>query len=126
MRQQTTGSESPNGNSHMQSTEQRQEVGTMKRSRTRGQSIAEYAMLFAIVLGAIVVAQQYVKNRLAATIEAHTNRFVNVADDGTAIAATPVALIRGATSESASDVQMGTARTGTVTSNSTGHSATTY
>ncbi len=41
----------------------------MKRSNKRGQSIGEYAILFAIVLGAVVAMQNYVRNRIAGEIK---------------------------------------------------------
>ena len=41
----------------------------MRRVSTRGQSIGEYAILFAIVLGAIVAMQAFVRDRIAGKIQ---------------------------------------------------------
>jgi len=37
--------------------------------KRRGQSTGEYAVLFAIVLGAIVMMQQYVRDRIAGSVQ---------------------------------------------------------
>ena len=42
-----------------------------------GQSMAEYAILFAIVIGAAVAMQQYVKSRLQGAVGAATDAYVN-------------------------------------------------
>jgi len=40
----------------------------MKLLRNRGQSTGEYAVLFALVLGAVIAMQNYVRNRIAGGI----------------------------------------------------------
>ncbi len=47
----------------------------------RGQSIGEYAILFAIVLGAVVAMQTYVRDRLAGAIKAKANVFAGGATE---------------------------------------------
>jgi uncharacterized membrane protein YadS len=49
---------------------------TMLRSR-KGQSTAEYAVLFAIVIGAAIAMQQYVKSRLQGGIAGTANNYMN-------------------------------------------------
>ena len=41
-----------------------------------GQSMAEYAILFAIVIGAAIAMQQYVKSRLQGAVGAATDAYV--------------------------------------------------
>ncbi len=51
----------------------------MRRLRTRtGQSLAEYAVLFAIVIGAAVAMQTYVRARLQGAIAAKADGYLNV------------------------------------------------
>jgi uncharacterized membrane protein YadS len=49
---------------------------TILRSR-RAQSTAEYAVLFAIVIGAAIAMQQYVKSRLQGGIAGTANNYMN-------------------------------------------------
>ena len=49
----------------------------MKLVRRRGQSIGEYAILFAIVLGAVVAMQNYIRNRIAGAIKVETDAYFN-------------------------------------------------
>ena len=44
--------------------------------RRRGQSTGEYAILFAIVLGAVFAVQNYLRNRIAGTIKAETDDYL--------------------------------------------------
>jgi hypothetical protein len=48
----------------------------MLRSR-KGQSTAEYAVLFAIVIGAAIAMQSYVKSRLQGGIAGTANNYMN-------------------------------------------------
>ena len=45
------------------------------KARNHGQSIGEYAILFAIVLGAVVAMQTYVRERLAGEIKAKADLY---------------------------------------------------
>ena len=48
----------------------------MRLIRARnGQSTAEYAILFAIVIGAAIAMQQYVKTRLQGAMQKHANDY---------------------------------------------------
>lgn len=47
----------------------------MVRQNRKGQSIGEYAILFAVVLGAVVAMQRYVSNRLAGTTKTWTDNY---------------------------------------------------
>jgi hypothetical protein len=51
----------------------------IRRSR-RGQSTAEYAVLFAIVIGAAIAMQQYVKSRLQGAMADQSNKFQTAAE----------------------------------------------
>ena len=53
----------------------------MIRGRT-GQSTAEYAVLFAIVIGAAIAMQQYIKARLQGASKAYTDGYVTAASVG--------------------------------------------
>ncbi len=54
----------------------------MRQIRTRtGQSLAEYAVLFAIVVGAAVAMQTYVKSRLQGAVQAKADGYLNVFQD---------------------------------------------
>ena len=44
---------------------------------TKGQSMAEYAILFAIVIGAAIAMQQYVKSRLQGTMRGASDNYIN-------------------------------------------------
>ena len=49
----------------------------MQRLRTQqGQSMAEYAILFAIVIGAAIAMQQYVKSRLQGTMQGASDNYI--------------------------------------------------
>lgn len=42
----------------------------------KGQSMAEYAILFAIVIGAAIAMQQYIKSRLQGTMQGASDNYV--------------------------------------------------
>ncbi len=52
--------------------------GSLKR-HGRGQSTAEYAVLFAIVIGAAIAMQSYVKGRLQGAIAGTADGYMNAA-----------------------------------------------
>lgn len=76
--------------------------------RKRGQSTAEYAVLFAIVIGAAIAMQQFVKARLQGAIEKRATEYANSADSGTFEPA------REVSSQSAVDLTMESATEGDV------------
>ena len=89
----------------------------MPRMRSaRGQSMGEYAILFAIVLGAAIAMQQYVKGRIqggtAGTATAYSTAAIGLGGFG--------AFEPERTTDSTSDsvLTMSTARAGTITSDS--------
>jgi hypothetical protein len=49
---------------------------------SKGQSTAEYAVLFAIVIGAAIAMQQYVKSRLQGAVRQHADDFITAAGGG--------------------------------------------
>lgn len=83
----------------------------------RGQSMGEYAILFAIVLGAAIAMQQYVKSRLqgatAGTADGYMNAAAGLGGYGT------FEPDRVSDSESKTALAMTSAKTGTVTMDST-------
>lgn len=83
----------------------------------RGQSTAEYAVLFAIVIGAAVAMQQYVKSRLQGAIASHANAYLTAQTDETGAAPTPFEPNRtvDTTSGASSSLAMSSATTGTST-----------
>ncbi len=81
----------------------------------RGQSTAEYAVLFAIVIGAAVAMQQYVKTRLQASVKKYTDEYATAAALGNATKFDPTRLTKSA---SATDQIFTTARDGIVESTS--------
>ena len=82
----------------------------------RGQSMGEYAILFAIVLGAAIAMQQYVKARLqgatAGTADGYMNAAAGLGGYGTFEPS------RVSDSASTTALTMGSAKTGTVAINS--------
>lgn len=89
----------------------------MKRNRT-GQSMGEYAILFAIVLGAAIAMQQFVKARLQGAIAsagAEYERQTGFINPGQPATFEPA---RDVTSSSTSGLAMQSAKAGTVTINS--------
>ena len=93
------------------------------RSR-RGQGMAEYAILFAIVLGAAIAMQYFVKSRLqgaiAGTSDAYATQSVNLGGYFTYEPPT-----RTSSSSSAGNMTFTTAKTGTVDQNSNSNTNTT-
>ena len=101
----------------------------MRFLRTRqGQSMAEYAILFAIVIGAAIAMQQYVKSRLQGAVHGATDGYTAAASSG-GFSAAPFEPIRTTnTGSSQTDgLTMTSATTGTrgLTSSSTTNSTTT-
>ena len=55
----------------------------MRHMRSRkGQSTAEYAVLFAIVIGAAIGIQQYVKTRLQGAVQGASDGYMNAVNGG--------------------------------------------
>lgn len=81
-------------------------------SARRGQSMGEYAILFAIVLGAAIAMQQYVKSRLqgatAGTADGYMNAAAGLGGYGT------FEPNRVTTSDSTTGLTMQSAKAGTV------------
>ena len=48
----------------------------MRLISRKGQSTGEYAILFAIVLGAVVAMQNYIRNRLTGTLQAGADNYL--------------------------------------------------
>ena len=92
----------------------------------RGQSTAEYAILFAIVIGAAIAMQQYVSARLRGAVRGYANQYTEAAGTGEAIDGLTDPDVspfggdpsRQTTSTSAADTVMTTATQGTVLSRS--------
>ncbi len=88
----------------------------------RGQSTAEYAILFAIVIGAAIAMQQYVSSRLRGAVRGYADQYTQAAGTGAPVANLPPADVtpfggdpgRTTNSGSASDTEMTTATSGTV------------
>lgn len=88
----------------------------------RGQSTAEYAILFAIVIGAAIAMQQYVSARLRGAVRGYADQYTEAAGTGTTPAGLTDADVspfggdpgRTTNSGSASDTEMTTATSGTV------------
>lgn len=93
------------------------EVRGMVRRRQRGQSIGEYAILFAVVLGAVVAMQRYVSNRLATTIKGQADAYQTSAGS-TAV----IDLQTGSRSESKQDSEMASAEKGKLKAEGTSES----
>lgn len=54
----------------------------MCKRNERGQSIGEYAVLLAIILGAVVGMQALVRNRVAGAIDSRSNAYMSEAGGG--------------------------------------------
>ncbi len=87
----------------------------MKLMTKRGQSIGEYAILFAIVLGAVIAMQNYVRNRISEKIK----------EQADAYSGTGVAIVSGSDSTSTTRATMTDAANGTVGGDSRGTSTVT-
>jgi hypothetical protein len=57
-----------------------------QRQQCVGQTLGEYAILFAIVLGAAIAMQQVVKTKLQGAVNKYTNEYAVAAGNGTAVA----------------------------------------
>ena len=55
-----------------------EEVRVRMRRKRAGQSTAEYAVLFAIVIGAAIAMQQYVKSRLQGAMAFRANNYLTI------------------------------------------------
>lgn len=80
----------------------------------RGQSLAEYSLVLAFVIGAVMIGAAYFKPRLVAVFQRETDNYVAAAGG----AAQGAAINRISDSESRSLSDMTTSDTGTVTSDS--------
>ena len=89
----------------------------MSRVSRRGQSIGEYAILFAIVLGAIVAMQGYIRNRIAGGLQSRADNYMT-----TLGATTATQLTSTSNSTSRSRMNMQSVNQGTVGSGSEGTS----
>lgn len=78
-----------------------------------GQSTAEYAVLFGIVIGAAIAMQQFVKTRLQGAVKVQADAYQTAAESAPAFEPT-----RLSGSQSASDIAMQGAKTGTAKSHS--------
>lgn len=92
----------------------------MKLLSKRGQSTGEYAILFAIVLGAVLAMQNFVRNRIAGGIEAQTNAYV------AAVGAGSGSLESRGDSDSTSTMDMDGALTGAAHTEGFGDSTLTF
>jgi len=86
----------------------------MKLISKRGQSIGEYAILFGIVLGAVIAMQGYIRQRIAGTIQVEADNY------GTTVYSPDVT----SDSTSTTALQMQSARSGGVAIDSTSTSVT--
>ena len=86
----------------------------IRRTSMRGQSMGEYAILFAIVLGAAIAMQQFVKARLQGAIATSANDYFNSVGNKLATFE-PVRIVN---SESTSNLDMTSVRAGAVRVNS--------
>ncbi len=91
----------------------------MCMKRRRGQSTGEYAVLFAIVLGGVIMMQGFVKSRIAGAIQKQADGY-QVNAGYTAPTANRTSL-----STSVSNAMMNTATKGSILSNSNTTSNTT-
>ena len=83
----------------------------------KGQSMAEYAVLFAIVIGAAVAMQQYVKGRLQGSVKAYADKYVTDAKGG-GVSIASYDPNRYTKSSSGTDLEFNNAKKGQVTSTS--------
>ena len=100
----------------------------MRLLRTRnGQSMAEYAILFAIVIGAAIAMQQYIKSRLQGTMQGATDNYLTAISATAGFTAAPFEPLRTITSASnqTDSLAMSSASTGTRSLNSTNQSNST-
>lgn len=84
----------------------------MRLLSRRAQSTGEYAILFAIVLGAVIAMQNYVRNRVAGALQGAADTYQTSTGGGA------VAMTRESDSLSASSADMTTANQGTFRSDS--------
>ena len=93
----------------------------------KGQSMAEYAILFAIVIGAAIAMQQYIKSRLQGTMQGASDNYVNAISATAGFAATPFEPNRtiDSTSNQTDTLAMTGASSGTRTLNTTNDSTST-
>ncbi len=84
-------------------------------SARRGQSMGEYAILFAIVLGAAIAMQQYIKARLQGAVAQGANDYFNSVGNGV-LTFEPN---RDTKSSSTTNLNFATARKGNVNIDST-------
>lgn len=90
---------------------------SLSKRNTKAQSTGEYAILFAIVLGAAIAVQGYVRNRIAAGIQNQANLYA--AQVGGTLTGTLTS-----ESQSASDSKMTRADAGVLSSKSQATSTT--
>ena len=94
-------------------------VNEMKLLNRRAQSTGEYAILFAIVLGAVIAMQNYVRNRIAGGLQAQADAYE------TAVSGTGLQVTRKALASSEATATMTEALTGVLGSGSLGHTTIT-
>ena len=93
----------------------------MRRHATRGQSLGEYAILFAIVLGAAIAIQNIVKTRLQGAVIGVSDAYTNAATGAGGYGAMGVNATTDSASNSGTNYGMTSATTGTVTLGSSGN-----
>ena len=87
----------------------------------RGQSTAEYAVLFAVIVGAAIAVQQYIRFRIQGAVKGATDNYVTaVQSSNSGITVTPWNPDRNVTGSSESDQTMTTATQGATESLSKG------
>jgi len=92
----------------------------MRLLKSRGQSTGEYAILFAIVLGAVIGMQNYIRNQIAGALKNEADEFRTATGSGDA-----VTIDRTSDSLAASRTAMTDANTGSVRSDSASAQVTT-
>jgi len=92
----------------------------MRRHATRGQSLGEYAILFAIVLGAAIAIQNIVKTRLQGAVIGVSDAYTVAATGAGGYGAMGVNATTASNSASNTGYAMSTATTGSVTLDSNG------
>ena len=82
-----------------------------------GQSTAEYAVLFALIIGSAIAVQQYVKFRLQGAVKGATDAYTTtIESQNSGLTVTPWSPTREVTGSNKSDSQMENASKGVVNS----------
>ncbi len=94
----------------------------MRMRRGKGQSLAEYAVLIGLVLGAVLTMQHYIRLRIVTAIKTQADQYANDAQATGTAAVAPLLDKRTSTSLSNLDMNMASATSGNVKAISTGTS----